>query len=104
MSRLRQRREELKQNLSVSQSVWSKMQGSYPELTATLLGRPKTGTQPAERPCTLMVWADGDKLKWSINCKDERWTAFGCFPDPLPTLEDVEADLVAGKFELKERR
>ena len=104
MSKLRERRTQLKENLSYGNSVWGKFEKEMPELARSLLGSPKLAGHDAEKPCTLMIWADGDKLKWSINCRDERWTAFGCFSDPLPNLEDVEAGLAQGKFELKERR
>lgn len=103
MSKLRQRRSELRENLSLSNDCWAKLKEAYPEIALALLGKPKTATAPAEQPCTLMIWAEGDKLKWSVNCRNERWTAFGCFPDPVLNVEDVESHLKEGKFELKQR-
>lgn len=76
----------------------------WPNLGEALLGGRDPDGKEAVPPITLMLFLEGDKLKFCLNPKWGAKVAFGTIPDASKGLEAVEAELAAGRFEWKKRR
>jgi hypothetical protein len=82
---------------------WGKLKQDLPELATALLGV-STDTEIKVWPGTLMIYVDGGQLKWSIHCKGNGQSTFGCFPERVLAIEDVERHLAEGKCEVKGKK
>ncbi len=80
------------------------MRDEYPNLTQALIGARGPDNKLVIWPATLMLFLEGDQLKWCLSPKVGDKVAFGTVLDPSKGLTDVESALKLGKFEWKKRK
>lgn len=76
----------------------------YPNLTEALLGAKGPDGKIAIWPSTLMLFLEGDVLKFCLSPKVGDKVAFGTILDPSKGLLGIEQALESGKFEWKKRK
>lgn len=77
---------------------------SYPSLAEVMGGVEGGNGQSAILPHTLMLFWEGDRMKFCLNRSGSPTVCFGCVPDPLKALESIDTELAQGRFEWKKRR
>lgn len=75
----------------------------FPAITEALKGVPSDVPGETVWPCTLMLFLEGDTLKFCLNPKSGNRVAFGSVPDAAKGLHGVESAIVNGNFEWKAR-
>ena len=77
---------------------------NWPNLTDALLGCKDPDGKEGVPPITLMLFLEGDTLKFCLSPKWGGKVAFGTIVDPSKGLQAVEDAIRAGEFEWKKRR
>jgi len=103
MSKFRIDQFKFKERVLPTDPMFQKMRADYPTLASALLGDYDEEKKILTPGATLMVYVDGDRLKWTLNHKLSRTTLFGTFKELSLALEDVEQALLEGLFEAKNR-
>lgn len=73
----------------------------FPDLWAALQGDPGEDGKARMPPCTLMIFAEGGRLKFCLSPKQGNRVCFGVMSDPVKGLWSVQDALAEGKFEWK---
>jgi len=76
----------------------------FPELHDAFMGKKGEDGRWIVGPATLMLFAEGDTLKFCLSPKYCTWVIFGCVADPFHVFESVNEALATGACERKERR
>lgn len=77
---------------------------SYPAIAEVMGGVEAENGSAAILPHTLMLFWEGDRMKFCLNRSGSPTVCFGCVPDPLQALESIDKELREGRFEWKKRR
>jgi len=75
-----------------------------PELASVLGGTRKPDGNWEVPPMTVMVFVEGDRLKFCLSSQTHARVAFGCVADPAKIVSSIEDALVKGAFEWKPRK
>lgn len=84
--------------------LYSKVKSDFPLLGAALVGDYDAEKKQGSRGSTLMIFIEDDQMKFTLHHKIARVTVFGTMPDMVLSLEDVEATLREGRFDVKRGR
>jgi len=79
------------------------LRDEYPAMVEAMRGVPSEVPGETVWPCTVMLFLEGDTLKFCLNPKSGNRVAFGSVADASKGLSGVEQALVNGDFEWKAR-
>lgn len=79
------------------------LRDEYPLVVEAMRGVVGDETTPTLWPCTVMLFLEGDQLKFCLNPKSGNRVAFGSVADASKGLLGVEQALFDGHFEWKAR-
>lgn len=75
----------------------------FPELHDAFMGERGEDGRWIVGPATLMIFPEGDTLKFCLSPKYVPWVIFGCVRDPFHVFESVDQALASGACERKAR-
>lgn len=84
--------------------IYDKIKSDFPQLGAALIGNYDATAKSGQRGATLMIFIEDDRLKFTLHHKLSRTTLFGTFPDMVLSLEDLELQLIEGRYDAKKGR
>lgn len=74
----------------------------WPNLADVWFGCPMNDDKTLWSPCyTVMLFAEGSKLKFILNHRGASETGYGTIPEPLAGFDGLEAALASGQFSLR---
>lgn len=76
----------------------------FPAIAWMLAGRPKEHPEGFESPSSLIIFFDSGRLKYCISPKVGLGVAFGTISDPTSPLASIEASIIEGSYEWKNRK
>lgn len=76
----------------------------FPLIWSIFEGRPYTATDPGRPPATIILCAEGGRLKFVVKPKHGGMVAFGTILDPSKGLQGLEDALQRGDLEWKKSR
>ena len=77
---------------------------AFPELADAFKGMKDENGRWVAGPATLLIFPEGDKLKFCLSPKGVSWVIFGEVGDPQHVFESVDHALTSGRCEKKQRR
>lgn len=86
-----------------SQAV-AELRDECPELASILGGSRNSMGGWEVPPCTVMLFVEGDRLKFCLSPQTGNRVAFGVLKDPTKGLLSLEEELVKGAYEWKARK
>lgn len=104
MSLFRQRYGQVVCRRGTTEAVTAEFRADYPDLAEVMAGVDGSNGDAAILPHTLMLFWEGDRMKFCLNRSGSASVCFGCVPDPCKALESVDQELREGRFEWKKRR
>lgn len=75
----------------------------WPNMVQAFVGRKNELGHWEPGPATLMIFLEGDQMKFCLSPKYTTKVCFGCISDPSMILDSVEQALTTGKCEWKLR-
>lgn len=76
----------------------------YPELQSVLCGEPARDGRPSAPPSTLMLFIEGERLKFCLSPREGDLVAFGGPLDVSKLAESLEHCIAAGDYDWKRRK
>jgi len=104
MSKARMRYGQFASRRGTSVQVPPEFLESYPALSEFLGGSEAAEGVVKIFPHTLMVFAEGGRLKYCLTCSQTNFVGWGSIADPTKLLECIERDLNEDQTDWRERK
>jgi len=77
---------------------------SYPALAEVLAGAPAGDGMDAMYPHTVMIFVEGGRLKFCLNCSQSLAVGFGTIEDGSKPLEGIDKAIAEDRIDWRVRR
>lgn len=104
MSKFRMRYGQAVNRRGILEAIPPEFRESYPAISEVLGGSPAGEGMDAMYPHTVMIFAEGGRLKFCLNCSQSPAVGFGTIQDASKPLEGIERAIAEDSIDWRVRK
>lgn len=104
MSKFRMRYGQAVNRRGIVEAVPPEFRESYPAIAEVLSGAPAGEGMDAMYPHTVMIFVEGGRIKFCLNCSQSQAVGFGTIEDGSKPLEGIERAIAEDRIDWRARK